>query len=147
MLFFQDKYIRSLAETENVRQRMTKQIQDTKNFGIQGFCKDLLEVADVLNLAVDNTPKDQMDNNPHLKNLFDGLTMTEAQLQKVFVKHGLVKIYPEVGEKFDPFVHEAMFQVPTEDKDSNSNVAVVTKIGYKLKERTIRPALVGVFKG
>ena len=144
---FKDKYIRSLAETENVRQRMTKQIQDTKNFGIQSFCKDLLEVADVLNLAVDNTPKDQMDNNPHLKNLFDGLTMTEAQLQKVFVKHGLVKIYPEVGEKFDPFVHEAMFQVPTEDKDSNSNVAVVTKIGYKLKERTIRPALVGVFKG
>jgi molecular chaperone GrpE len=44
-------------------------------------------------------------------------------------------------------LHEAMFQVPTEDKDSNSNVAVVTKIGYKLKERTIRPALVGVFKG
>ena len=125
---------------------MNKQIEDTKNFGIQGFCKDLLEVADILNLAVDNTPKDQLEKNTHLKNLFEGLTMTEAQLQKVFTKHGLEKIAPQIGDKFDPFVHEAMFQVPTEDKESSSNVATVTKIGYKLKDRTLRPALVGVFK-
>lgn len=125
---------------------MTKQINDAKQFGIQGFCKDLLEVADVLNAAVDSVPKEQLTGNIHLKNLFEGLTMTEAQLQKVFVKHGLEKINPQVGDKFDPFIHEAMFQVPTEDKDANSNVAVINKIGYKLKERTLRPAIVGVFK-
>ncbi|XP_063434730.1 grpE protein homolog 1, mitochondrial-like [Mytilus trossulus] len=143
---FKDKYVRSLAETENVRQRMIKQIDDAKAFGIQGFCKDLLEVADVLNMAVDNVPKDEVPKNVHLKNLFDGLTMTESQLQKAFNKHGLVKIEPKVGDKFDPYVHEAMYQVPTENKESNSNVAAVNKIGYKLKERTIRPAIVGVFK-
>lgn len=125
---------------------MTKQINDAKQFGIQGFCKDLLEVADVLNAAVDSVPKEQLTENIHLKNLFEGLTMTEAQLQKVFVKHGLEKINPQVGDKFDPFIHEAMFQVPTEDKEANANVAVVNKIGYKLKERTLRPAIVGVFK-
>lgn len=143
---FKDKYIRSLAETENVRQRMNKQVEDTKNFGIQGFCKDLLDVADVLNMAVDNTPKDELSKNSHLQNLFEGLTMTESQLQKVFAKHGLVKITPKIGDKFDPFIHEAMFQVPSENKESNSNIAAVTKIGYKLKDRTIRPAVVGVFK-
>lgn len=126
---------------------MVRQISDAKQFGIQGFCKDLLEVADVLNMAVDTVPKEQLPENIHLKNLFEGLTMTEAQLQKVFMKHSLEKINPQVGDKFDPFVHEAMFQVPTEDKDANSNIAVVNKIGYKLKERTIRPAVVGVFKG
>lgn len=143
---FQDKYQRSLAETENVRQRMAKQIDDAKLFGIQGFCKDLLEVADILNKATDSVPKEEIGNsNPYLKNLYDGLTMTETQIQKVFVRHGLVKINPSEGEKFDPNLHEALFQQNSPDKECNT-VAVVTKIGYQLHHRTIRPALVGVYK-
>ncbi|XP_050398076.1 grpE protein homolog 1, mitochondrial [Patella vulgata] len=141
-----DKYIRSLAETENVRKRMMKQIEDAKIFGIQGFCKDLLEVADILGAATESVPKDQLTKeNIHLKNLFDGLTMTESQLQKVFTKNGLVKVAPGVGEKFDPFVHEALFEVPTTEKEKGT-IAVLQKTGYRLKDRTIRPALVGVFK-
>ena len=70
------------AETENVRNRMQKQISDAKVFGIQGFCKDLLEVADILEKAVAATPKDNMSTNQELKDLFDGLTMTESQLHK-----------------------------------------------------------------
>ncbi|XP_046574968.1 grpE protein homolog 1, mitochondrial-like [Haliotis rubra] len=142
---FKDKYVRSLAETENVRQRMKKQVEDAKIFGIQAFCKDMLEVADILGKANESVPQQEISNNPHLKNLFDGLTMTESQLQKVFIRHGLHKISPSEGDKFDPYLHEALFEVPTTEKEGGT-VAVVQKIGYKLQERTIRPALVGVFK-
>ncbi|XP_060084612.1 grpE protein homolog 1, mitochondrial-like isoform X1 [Ylistrum balloti] len=143
----QDKYIRALAETENVRQRMKKQVDDAKIFGIQGFCKDLLEVADILGKATESVPKEEVkDENIHLKNLFQGLTMTESQLLKVFNKHGLEQITPAEGEKFDPFIHEAMFEVPTANQEAASTIAVTTKVGYKLSDRTIRPALVGVFK-
>lgn len=144
--FFQEKYIRALAETENVRQRMNKQVDDAKLYGIQGFCKDLLEVADILGTATTSVPQEQLtDANPHLKNLFDGLKMTETQLQKVFGKHGLFKIAPSEGEKFDPNFHEALFQVPTSDKKGDT-IAIVQQIGYRLHDRTLRPARVGVFK-
>ena len=139
--------MRALAETENVRKRMAKQIEDTKKFGIQNFCKDLLEVADILGKATETVPKEELkDDNPHLKNLFDGVVMTEEQLQKVFNRHGLQKIDPKLGDAFDPNVHEAMFQVPTPDKEKSLQIADIQKIGYKLHERTIRPAQVGVFK-
>ncbi|XP_077992525.1 grpE protein homolog 1, mitochondrial-like [Glandiceps talaboti] len=141
-----DKYKRSLAETENVRTRNRKQIEETRIYAIQGFCKDLLEVADVLHAATESVPKEELGKtaNSHLKSLFEGLKMTEAQLLKVFSRHGLVPIDP-AGEKFDPNQHEAMFTLPTPDKVPGT-VAVVTKIGYRLKERTVRPALVGVAK-
>ena len=142
---FQDKYMRSLAETENVRNRMKKQVDDAKLYGIQGFCKDLLEVADILKTATLSVPQEQLSSNAPLKDLFDGLTMTQAQLQKLFGKHGLVQIAPAEGDKFDPNIHEALFQVPTSDKEEET-IAVVQKIGYKLHDRTLRPALVGVFK-
>lgn len=141
-----DKYKRSLAETENVRRRMQKQVDDAKMFGIQGFCKDLLEVADILSTATENAPADQLNGqNPPFASLFEGLTMTEKQLQKVFSTHKLHIINPAEGEKFDPNFHEALFENPVPGKEGGT-VAVVTKVGYKLHERTLRPALVGVFK-
>lgn len=80
----EDKYKRALAEGENIRVRLTKQINDAKLFGIQGFCKDLLDVADILGKATESVPKDEItDQNPHLKSLYEGLVMTEAQLHKV----------------------------------------------------------------
>lgn len=137
-----DKYMRSLAETENVRTRSQKLVSDAKQFGIQSFSKDLLEVADILEKATESVPKDELDNNEHLKNLFEGLTMTNTQLQKVFGNHGLEKVDP-VGEKFDPNFHEAIFMMPSPGKDAGT-VAVVTKIGYRLNGRSLRAALVGV---
>ncbi|KAK3784886.1 hypothetical protein RRG08_056841 [Elysia crispata] len=144
-----DKYVRSLAETENLRTRMTKQVDDAKLFGIQGFCKDLLEVSDILGTAVSSVPKEELtDSNPHLVNLYQGLNMTESQLIKVFKKHGLESIKPSEGEKFDPHFHEALFQVPIQSVETQEadTVAIVQKIGFKLHKRTLRPALVGVFK-
>ena len=147
MFSSQDKYVRALAETENVRKRMKKQVDEAKIFGIQGFCKDLLEVADILNQATDSTPKEELDQNKHLKALYEGLTLTNSQMLKVFARHELRPIIPSEGEKFDPFLHEAMFQVPAgEEKEKDGTIAVIQKTGFKLHDRTLRPALVGVFK-
>lgn len=141
-----DKYKRALADGENLRMRLTKQIEDAKLFGIQGFCKDLLEVADILGHATEAVPKEEIsDKNPHLKNLYEGLTMTKAQLNQVFKRHGLETVNP-LNEKFNPNLHEALFQQEVQNVEPNT-VVVVSKIGYKLHERCIRPALVGVSKG
>lgn len=166
-LQLQDKYKRSLADGENLRRRLTKQIADAKQFGIQSFCKDLLEVADILGHATDAVPKDKLnDQNPHLKNLYDGLVMTKSSLGQVFKRNGLETVNP-LNEKFNPNLHEALFQKVSpantpmfslslylivlcilfkqEAKDVEPGVVVeVTKIGYKLHDRCIRPALVGV---
>lgn len=139
----EDKYKRALADGENMRLRLTKQIEDAKIFGIQSFCKDLLPVADTLAIATESVPKEEVtDSNPHLKNLYDGLTMTKASLDQVFKRHGLEVINP-INEKFNPNLHEALFQQPVENAEPDT-VVVVSKVGYKLHERCIRPALVGV---
>ncbi|VDN35372.1 unnamed protein product [Dibothriocephalus latus] len=82
---FEDKYKRALAESENVRKRMLRQVEEAKLFGIQSFCKDLLEVADILAKATESAPEDQLkpNVNPHFVNLHEGLKMTNAQLLKV----------------------------------------------------------------
>lgn len=99
-----------MADSENLRKRLTKQIDDAKIFGIQSFCKDLLEVADILGHATQAVPKDQVsDKNPHLKNLYEGLTMTKDSLLQVFKRHGLEAINP-MNEKFNPNFHEALYQ-------------------------------------
>ncbi|KAH8389787.1 hypothetical protein KR200_001583, partial [Drosophila serrata] len=139
-----DKYKRALADSENMRNRLNKQISDAKIFGIQSFCKDLLEVADTLGHATQAVPKDKLSGNADLKNLYEGLSMTRASLLQVFKRHGLEPVDP-INQKFDPNMHEALFQ--KEDKTVDANTVVeVTKLGYKLHERCIRPALVGVSK-
>ena len=142
IFLFQDKYKRSLADNENILSRSRKQVEEARLFGIQTFSKDLLEVADILGKATETVPKEEIEKNDSLKNLYDGLLMTEAQLQKVFRKNGLEKINP-LDEKFDPYSHEALFQIPLPDKEKGT-VAIVEKVGYKLHGRTLRPALVGV---
>lgn len=109
-----DKYKRALADGENLRNRLTKQISEAKIYGIQSFCKDLLDVADVLNKATETVPKEELNKNSHLKSLYEGLTMTEAQLMSVFKRHGLEQVNP-IDEKFNPNFHEALFtQVGTD---------------------------------
>lgn len=128
-----------------MRKRLSKQIDDAKIFGIQSFCKDLLEVSDVMSMACEAVPKEELtDKNPHLKGLFEGLTMTKAQLNTVFKRNGLEQVNP-IDEKFNPNYHEALFQQEVPNKEPNT-VVVVSKIGYKLHDRVIRPALVGVSK-
>lgn len=123
---------------------MGKQVEEAKLFGIQSFAKDILEVADVLEKATESVPKKELEenSNPPLLSLYEGLKLTEAQLQKVLLKNGLTKI-DAVGDMFDPKVHEAMFEIPGKKLGT---VAVVSRVGYLLNGRTIRAARVGVVK-
>jgi molecular chaperone GrpE len=126
-------------------------IDDAKSFGIQGFCKDLLEVADILNLAVVNTNPAKDVNasmtakevEEKLNSMYGGLVMTEKCLLKIFERNHLMQIEPAEGDKFDPNFHDAIFRVPIPGKQSGT-VNVCTKKGFKLKERVIRAAQVGV---
>ncbi|RCN27826.1 co-chaperone GrpE [Ancylostoma caninum] len=132
-LDWKDKYQRSLAETENVRKRGFKQTEEAK-------------VADVLDLAVDSVKPEQLKTaDKTLVDLHEGIAMTRTVLFKTFKKHGLVPVSP-LGEKFDPNLHEAVFQVPAgpDAKAEPGHIMHVSKIGYCLKERPIRAAQVGV---
>ncbi|XP_046975573.1 grpE protein homolog, mitochondrial [Vanessa cardui] len=144
---YEDKYKRALADGENVRRRMLKQVEDAKSFAIQSFCKDLLDVADTLSAAAESVPEGvEGEGAPAaLRSLRDGLRLTRAQLTQVFSRHGLVAVSP-LREKFDPNLHEALFQQEVEGAEPGTVVAV-SKVGYKLHERCVRPALVGVAKG
>lgn len=146
LLSLQDKYLRALAETENVRKRMSRLIEEAQSFGIQTFAKDILEVADYLDKALQSVPKAELEQgkNAHLGALYEGLKMTEGRMQKVFAKNGLKKIHPDEGEVFDPSLHEAMMEV---DGKKPGTVAVVASSGYSLNGRTVRPAKVGVVRG
>ncbi|KAK9872673.1 hypothetical protein WA026_018807 [Henosepilachna vigintioctopunctata] len=116
-----DKYKRALADGENLRQRLVKQISDAKIFGVQSLCKDLLDVADVLSKATESVPKEELnEKNPHLKSLYEGLVVTEAQLKNVFKRYGLEHVNP-LNEKFDPNYHEALFQQSFEDDQQINN--------------------------
>uniref|UniRef100_A0A5S6QU76 GrpE protein homolog n=1 Tax=Trichuris muris TaxID=70415 RepID=A0A5S6QU76_TRIMR len=141
----EDKYKRALAENENLRARMIRQVEEAKLFGVQSLCKDLLEIADILQLAADSVSPDILKSGQdELKDLHNGVLMTRSQLLKIFTHHGLTPLNPE-GEKFDPNFHEAVFEVDDKQKTPGT-VAVVQKIGYVLHQRCLRAAQVGVVK-
>ena len=144
-LFFQEKYQRSLAENENVRSRLRKEIADTKLYGIQGFCKDLLDVADVMQMAIKSIPEEKLaqETDKTWKSFFEGVRLTDKELHSVFERHGLVVLNPSKGDKFDPYDHEALFETPSNELPPGT-IAYIQRVGYKLQGRTIRPAQVGV---
>ncbi|KAJ3328253.1 Mitochondrial matrix cochaperone [Blyttiomyces sp. JEL0837] len=139
----QDLYRRSLADMENVRQRTKKEVENTASFAITKFAKDLLETADVLELALKSVPTAERDgSNQHLKDLFAGVSMTRDNLLKTFKRFG-IEPYNPVGEKFDPNLHQALFQAPIPGKEPGT-VFDCTKIGFMIGGRVLRPAQVGV---
>jgi len=147
-----DKLLRTLADMENLRERTRRQAETAEKFAIQGFCKDLLDVADNLARAsatVDTealeTETDAANVKTVLTSLHEGVLMVEKQLTSAFGKHGVVKFDPAEGDPFDPNDHMALFNVPNGEKEAGT-VATVTKVGYKLNDRVIRPAEVGVFQ-
>lgn len=136
-----DKSLRVLAEMENVRAIARRDVANSKQYGIVGFAKSLLDVADNLSLALKSVPEDkQTPDNA----LYTGVKATEVELLKVFGQHGLKK-YGTVGDTFDPQLHQAMFEAPT-DKVAPGIILDVTKEGYSIGERILRPAEVGVSK-
>jgi len=143
---YKDKLLRVLAEMENLRRRTAREIADTRAYGISAFARDILAVADSMEralAALDAEIREKADAG--VKALLDGVELTERELHKVLEKHGVKKFEP-MGEKFDPNLHQAMFEMPDPSRPSGT-VAQVVQPGYMIGERVLRPALVAVAKG
>ena len=138
-----DRLLRSLAETENVRRRGQRDREETTKFAITGFARDILSVADNLRRALEAVPEDAGDNEA-LSSLVGGIELTERELAAIFQRHGVEKIDP-AGEKFDHNLHEAMFEIPTADAEPGTVLQVV-ETGYVLNGRLLRAARVGIAK-
>lgn len=143
---YKDKLLRSLAEMENLRKRTERQVADAREYGIAGFARDILAVADNMERALGALDADLREKaDGGTKALLDGVELTERELLKVLEKHGVKKFEP-LDEKFDPNVHQAMFEVPDDSRPAGT-VARVIQPGYMIGERVLRPALVGIAKG
>jgi molecular chaperone GrpE len=141
-----DRLLRSLAEMENLRRRTEKQVADERVYGIASFARDMLAVADNMRRALDAvTPELRETADPAVKALIEGVELTERELLKVLEKQGVKKLEP-LGSKFDPNLHQAMYEVPDPSVPAGTVVQVV-QAGYTIGERMLRPALVAVSKG
>jgi molecular chaperone GrpE len=143
---YKDKLLRSLAEMENLRRRTERQVADARDYGIAGFARDILAVADNMGRALGALDADLREKaDAGTKALLDGVELTERELIKALEKHGVKKFEP-LGEKFDPNLHQAMFEIPDASRPAGT-VAQVVQAGYMIGDRVLRPALVGVAKG
>lgn len=141
-----DRMLRTLAEMENLRKRTAREVSDARTYGISGFARDVLDIADNLQRALDAVPADaRAAAEPGLKSLIEGVELTERSLHATLEKNGVRKFDP-TGEKFDPNFQQAMYEVPDASVPSGTVVQVVQS-GYMIGERILRPALVGVSKG
>jgi molecular chaperone GrpE len=133
-----NKYLRAVAELDNVRKRASRDVEKARRYGIEGLAQALLEVADSLEMAL------EAGEQASAESLLEGSQATLKQLQKTLESHGVAGIYPE-GEPFDPELHEAMTMVESDSAEPNSVVTVVQR-GYQLNGRLLRPARVVVAK-
>jgi molecular chaperone GrpE len=145
MAEMKDRLLRTLAEMENLRARTAREVEDVRKYAITGFARDLLEVADNLGRALASVPAGAREGDEAVRNLMLGVEMTERSLQGVMEKQRVRRIAPQKGDRFDPNLHQAMFEVPTAELPPGT-VAEVMQAGYVLADRLLRPALVGVAK-
>jgi molecular chaperone GrpE len=143
---FKDRLLRTLAEMENLRKRTAREVADAELRGVTSFARDMLSVADNIRRALDAvTPEARSSAEAAAKALIDGVELTERELLKALEKNGVRQFSPE-REKFDPNLHQAIFEIPDASVPAGSVVQVVQP-GYMLGDRVLRPALVGVSKG
>jgi molecular chaperone GrpE len=141
-----DKVLRTLAEMENLRRRTDREVADARTYGVTGFARDMLTVADNVRRALETIPEElRASSEGPIKALLEGIELTERDLLKTLERHGVRKLDP-TGQKFDPNLHQAMFEV--EDPNMpNGTVVQVVQSGFVIGDRVLRPALVGVSKG
>ena len=151
-----DALLRVLADMENLRGRTAKQVESSQKFAVQGLVKSLLDVSDNLDRALGAVPPEMLRPGlaeedaaraPELlRSLHEGVQMTGGGLQQAFKQNKVEKFEPAEGDEFDPNLHNALFEVPAPEGQPVGRVAVVTKAGFTLHDRVLRPAEVGVFK-
>ncbi|PKQ01418.1 MAG: nucleotide exchange factor GrpE [Alphaproteobacteria bacterium HGW-Alphaproteobacteria-12] len=141
-----DRLLRAAAEMENTRKRAEREKQDAARYANAGFARDMLEVSDNLRRALATLKEDERETAAgSVKAMVEGVEMTERQLVAIFERHGIREVTPKPGERFDPNHHEAMFEVPGSEHPAGSVVHVL-EAGYKIGDRLLRAARVGVAK-
>jgi len=141
-----DRALRLAAEMENLRRRAARDVQDAKAYSIANFARDMLQVADNLDRALEAVPAEAKESgDAGFKALVEGVELTGRAMIASLERHGVKKLDPN-GERFDPNFHQAMFEVPDPSVPSGTVVQVV-QTGYSIGERVLRPAMVGVAKG
>ncbi len=134
------------ADMENLRRRTEREKQDSAKYAISNFARDVLTIGDNLNRALQALPADARETaDEAFKALLDGVEMTEREMVNVLSRHG-VEIDDPKGSKFDPNLHQAIFELENPDVPSGTVVEVV-QTGYVIGDRVLRPAMVGVSKG
>lgn len=140
-----DQALRAMADAENVKKRAAKEVAAAKTYGIERFAVDVLAISDNLSRALLTLDgKTQEDMGENAKNLIAGIELTEKELMAVLARHGITAVAGK-GSKFDPNVHQAVAQVPSDEE--KGNVAEVLQTGFKLGDRTLRAAMVSVSTG
>jgi molecular chaperone GrpE len=141
-----DRLLRALAEMENLRRRTEREVSDARAYGIANFAREVLTVADNMRRALDAvSPELRASADAGTKAFLEGVELTERELLKMLEKHGVTRLDPQ-GQKFDPNLHQAMYEVPDPSVPAGTVVQVV-QAGYRIGERVLRPALVAVAKG
>jgi molecular chaperone GrpE len=142
---FKDKLLRTLAEMENLRKRTEREVADARLYAITNFAREVLAVADNMHRALGAVGSELREHaDPQVKSFIEGIELTERELMKALEKSGVRKFSPE-GEKFDPNVHQAMYEMETTDLPPG-HVAQVIQAGYMIGDRVLRPAMVAVAK-
>ncbi|MGC1109162.1 MAG: nucleotide exchange factor GrpE [Methylovirgula sp.] len=140
-----DKLLRALAELENLRRRTEKEVADAKLYGTSSLARDMLGFADNLHRAIDNVPRELRESSEAVRTLLEGLELTERDFLTRLARHRIKKM-EALGTKFDPNLHEALYEVP-DDSVPNGRVVKVAEDGYMIGGRMLRPAKVGVSRG
>lgn len=138
-----DAYLRAKAEEDNVRRRAEKEVANGRKFAVEGFAKEMVNVFDSLKLAAAVDVPEGADDA--VKSIHEGVVITLKQLQSAFAKSSLVEISPEVGDKLDPNLHQAMTMVESDEVESGGIINVI-QAGFQLHDRLLRPAMVVVAK-
>ncbi|AYE84704.1 MAG: nucleotide exchange factor GrpE [Sulfitobacter sp.] len=137
---YRDRFMRALADAENARKRSDKDRREAENYGGSKLARDMLPVYDNMKRALETTTEEQKEA---FGPLLEGVELTMRELLNVFKKHGIEVIAPEVGDKFDPKHHEAMFEAPVPGTVAGEIIQVAAE-GFMLHDRLLRPAQVGV---
>ncbi|MCP4205809.1 MAG: nucleotide exchange factor GrpE [Shimia sp.] len=135
-----DRWMRALADAENARKRGDKARREAEQYGGSKLARDMLPVFDNMKRAIEAITEEQKEASAAL---IEGIELTMRELLKTFAKHGIELISPEVGDKFDPNVHEAMFEAPVPGTKSGEIIQVSAQ-GFMLHDRLLRAAQVGV---
>ena len=139
-----DSWVRAAAETDNIRKRSQRELEDTRKYAINGFATDMVSVLENLKRAAESIPADARANNELLKTLGEGVDLTLQELLGTFERYGIKRIDP-IGQKFDHNLHQAVVQVEQAGIEPGTVVQVV-QAGYIIGERLLRPAMVAVSK-